>query len=169
MPHRKFEFLMPARADIVFDAFHHHAWRKRWDSLVGQSSVIGGAPCPYVGAETENIGSGALRGLSMRTRFVTFDRPRLAAASMIDRAWPFERWAASMKHRAVAGGESSMIYTYSFETRPRWLRWIMEPVVVAMFDRQTRQRFGHFQAFLRDHAAGIAAWQDQQQVESVQD
>jgi hypothetical protein len=41
MPHYRFEFPMPARADVVFDAFHFHHWRVQWDTLV-QGTRYGG-------------------------------------------------------------------------------------------------------------------------------
>jgi hypothetical protein len=157
--HRRFEFPMPARADIVFDAFHYHRWRLRWDSLVRATHVLGGAPCPFVGAVTENAGAGVLRGLAMRTEFVSYDRPRVAAAKMLGRSFPFTRWAASMKHEAIDGERSLMIYTYTFEVGPAWLRWVVEPVTTWIFDWQTRRRFRRLQAFLRTHAAEVAHWQ----------
>src|SRR5262245_17402963 len=98
MARHRLEFPMPATAEVVFDAFHYHEWRRRWDSLVSATHVEGDAPCPFVGAVSENTGRGFLRGLSMRTRFVSFDRPRVAAASMLGRSFPFARWAASMRH-----------------------------------------------------------------------
>lgn len=94
---------------MVFDAFHYHRWRAQWDSLVGLTRVEGGAPCPFVGAVTENTGAGWLRALSMRTRFVSFDRPRLAAAFMLAPSWPFVRWAASRHAEVVARWQASGI------------------------------------------------------------
>ena len=41
--HRRLEFDMPASADVVFDTFHYHHWRPRWDSLVRETEGIGGA------------------------------------------------------------------------------------------------------------------------------
>lgn len=159
MVHERFEFEMPASAEVVFDAFHYHEWRSRWDSLVNATHVIGGAPCPYVGAITENSGGGILRGLAMRTEFISFDRPRIAAATMRGRSFPFVRWAASLKHHPAANGHSLMVYTYSFEAGPRGLRWIVEPVTKRIFDWQTRKRFERMRAFLAGHAAEVAAWQ----------
>jgi hypothetical protein len=40
--HRSFNFAMPASAAVVFDAFHYHHWRHRWDSLVSTTAVEGG-------------------------------------------------------------------------------------------------------------------------------
>ena len=61
MAHQKLIFSMPARADLAFDAFHYHHWRGQWDSLVSHTQVQHGAPCPSVGAISENTGAGALR------------------------------------------------------------------------------------------------------------
>src|SRR5690349_20385061 len=120
--HRRFEFTMPAPPAVVFDAFHYDHWRRRWDSLVRRTRVNGGAPCPFVGATTDNAGKGVLRLFALHTRFVTFDDPpRVAAASLVEPCFPFTRWAASMRHRAAGRDESILIYTYTFETGPKIL------------------------------------------------
>jgi len=159
MAHERFEFAMPARADVVFDAFHYHCWRSRWDTLVDKSRVLGGGACPYVGAVTENPGRGWLRTLSMRTRFVAYDRPRVAAAAMVGQSFPFLRWAASMKHRPLGADRSVLVYTYTFEVGPEALRWLIGPVVKRLFDYQTRRRFRRLQTFLALHASEVVAWQ----------
>ena len=150
---------MPASEVVVFDAFHYHFWRMRWDSLVSATHVLGGAPCPCVGVVTENAGAGALRGLSMRTRFISYDRPRVAAATMVDRSFPFTRWAASMRHRPAGPNQSVLVYVYSFDVGPSWLAWLLEPVVDGVFYWQTRRRFGRLQQFLLNQAAQVEEWQ----------
>jgi hypothetical protein len=86
---------MPAEAEVVFDAFHHHEWRLRWDSLVRATHVLGGAAHPFVGAVTENLGAGALRGLAMRVwqtrrRFRRLSR-FLAQHAQEVRGWQLEQ------------------------------------------------------------------------------
>jgi hypothetical protein len=108
---------------------------------------------------TENAGAGALRGLAMRTEFISYDRPRVAAARMLGRSFPFTRWAASMKHQAIDDARSLMVYTYTFEVGPPWMRWAVAPVTAWIFDWQTRRRFRRLQAFLRAHAQEVARWQ----------
>lgn len=159
MPHLRLEFDMPAEAAVVFDAFHHQHWRVRWDTLVGTTRVQGGAPCPFLGAVTESVGAGLLRGVTMRTRFVAFDRPRLAAATMLEPAFPFHRWAASMQHRPQGPGRSRLVYTSTFDVGPGAWRRVLSPIVTALFARQTRRRFARLQAFLAAHAGEVARWQ----------
>ncbi|MDQ1813877.1 SRPBCC family protein [Massilia sp. CCM 9210] len=159
MAHERIAFPMPASCEVVFDVFHYHQWRARWDSLVSHTEVDGGAPCPYVGAVSENVGGGLLRALSMRTEFVSYQRPRLAAARMLGTSFPFSKWAASMKHESAAGGGSVLIYTYNIEAGPRMLRWLIEPVVHHVFRRQTVKRFERMRAFLATNASEVEAWQ----------
>jgi hypothetical protein len=159
MAHRRLEFAMPARAAVVFDAFHHHFWRSRWDSLVSATHVLGGHPCPFVGAVTENAGAGALRGLSMRTQFISYDRPHVAAATMLGHSFPFTRWAASMRHQPSGSDASLLVYTYNFEVGPVALRWLLAPIVERIFRWQTRRRFGRLRAFLARHAGEVERWQ----------
>jgi Polyketide cyclase / dehydrase and lipid transport len=159
MRHRRLEFPMPATAAVVFDAFHHLHWRFRWDSLVRAADVDGGHAEPFVGAVSNNRGAGWLRGLSMTTEFITYDRPRVAAANMVGRSFPFRRWAASMRHQALADGTSLMIYTYSIETGPLALRWFSDALIGWTFDHQTRRRFARLHDFLATHANDVEAWQ----------
>jgi len=161
MAHQKMIFPMPARADLVFDAFHYHEWRRQWDSLVRRTRVENGAPCPSVGAITENLGAGALRALAMRTQFVSYDRPVVAAASMVGQSFPFTKWAASMRHQDVSPSQSLLIYTYTFQVGPAPLRFVLEPLVEWVFVRKTRQRFQRLAQFLASHAADIADWQQE--------
>jgi hypothetical protein len=159
MAHRRFQFEMPASSEVVFDTFHYHQWRLRWDSLVDDTRVMDGAPCPYAGAVTENSGGGLLKALSMRTQFVSFDRPRNAAAAMLGTSFPFRQWAASMQHKSIDDRRSLIIYTYTFRAGPRGLSWLVEPIVRVIFDWQTRRRFRRMHEFLVRNAHEVAAWQ----------
>lgn len=73
MPHNRFGFLLPAAPDVVFDAFHYRRWRRQWDTLVQDTNIFGGEPCPLVRAIGENERLGLMRALSMRTQFIAFD------------------------------------------------------------------------------------------------
>lgn len=75
MARRRLTLTMPGSAADAFEAFHNHEKRLRWDTLLSSAQVEGGGTHPYVGAITANTGRGWMRGLSMRTRFVSY-RPR---------------------------------------------------------------------------------------------
>jgi hypothetical protein len=106
--------------------------------------------------ESSGTGAGALR-LSMKTCFVSDDRPRVAAAKMVGCSFPCRRWAASMRHCADGPGRSRLIYTYTFEVGPPVLRWLREPPVIWVFHWQTRRRFARLRSFLT--TVDIEHWQ----------
>ena len=134
-------FNMPAPAQAAFEAFHHHSIRMRWDTLLAEAYVEGGGDHPYVDAITFNRGKGWKGGMSMRTRFVSYEPPRLAAAVMIEPSGLFGEWAASMKHRDLVNGCSELVYSFNLRLRPRWLLAPFDWIAIRIFAWQTRKRF----------------------------
>jgi hypothetical protein len=105
----------------------------------------------------------------MSTRFVSYDRPVVAAATMVGSSFPFTRWAASMRHKPLGAHQSLLVYTYSFEVGPAALRWLLAPCVEWVFARQTHKRFGRLRAFLATSAADVERWQREQNIPGVAD
>lgn len=132
---------MPAPAQAAFEAFHHHSIRMRWDTLLAEAYVEGGGDHPFVGAITFNRGKGWKAGMSMRTRFVSYEPPWLAAAAMIEPSGLFGEWAASMRHRDLPNGASELIYSFNLRLRPRWLLAWFDWIAIRIFAWQTRKRF----------------------------
>ncbi len=144
MARRRLTLTMPGSAADAFEAFHNHEKRLRWDTLLSSAQVEGGGTHPYVGA---NTGRGWMRGLSMRTRFVSYRPPELAAAATVGPAGPIAFWAASMHHRDTEAGKSELIYTFSLRLRPS-LR-LFDALAAWIFERESRRRFAAMADYLR--------------------
>ncbi|MFM0598107.1 SRPBCC family protein [Paraburkholderia dilworthii] len=142
-------FHMHATSAEVFEAFHNHDTRLRWDTLLTQATVEGGYRYPYVGAVSINVGRGWKGVFCLRTRFVAYDPPQLAAATIDQPAGIFNEWSASIRHRDRDDGTSDLIYTFRLGLRPRWFHWLCVDAVTAIFEEETRQRFESLAAFLR--------------------
>ena len=56
-------------------------------------------------------------------------------------------WAASIRHADLGPDESRITYTFHFRARPRWLAWLLEPIMLVVFRWETRKRL----RALRDH------------------
>lgn len=142
-------FHMPATSAEVFEAFHNHDTRLRWDTLLGQATVEGGHRYPHVGAVSINVGRGWRGAFCLRTRFVSYDPPYLAAATIDEPAGIFNEWSASIRHRDRSDGTSDLIYTFKLVLRPRWFHWLCFDAVTAAFEKETRKRFESLAAYLR--------------------
>jgi hypothetical protein len=154
MAHGRLVFVMPARSADAFEAFFHHSVRLRWDTLLSVNYIEGGGTHPYVGAISTNRGRGWKASLTMRTRFLTYDPPRQAAAELVEPTGPFALWAASMRFEDRDDGGSDLIYTYSIKLRPRWAGVLLDPLVGFLFARATRRRFAAMADYLRVNRRG---------------
>lgn len=141
--------IIPASCEAVFDLVHDYQRRLDWDTLLREAYLTGDATAAGKGVTAICVGRRALGGFAIETRYVSFDRPHVAAVEMINRPPLFGRWAASIRHVAVDARSSKITYTWSFEAKPRALRWLFEPVMARVFRWETRKRL----RALRDHFA----------------
>lgn len=78
--------------------------------------------------------------VSFRTRYVSFDRPHVAAIKLEGRPPFVPTWAASIRHEPLAPRRSQATYTMTFTAKPSWAASVIEPVARLMFRRETRRR-----------------------------
>jgi hypothetical protein len=81
-----------------------------------------------------------LGGVRFRVRYVTFDRPELAAVTLVAPVFLFESWAASIRHRRLTDERHEIVYTLTFRCRPARLAPIIEPVAAGLFRWETARR-----------------------------
>lgn len=148
MTTRRIKLIMPCSAVDAFEGFHNHGVRLQWDSLLSHATIEDGSSHPYIGAISSNRGRGWKRLFAMRTRFVNYKPPRVAAAVLIEPQGCFQEWSASMQHRDLDDGTSELTYTFSVRLRPRWLGWLLNPLVNALFEFETRRRFAAMAKYL---------------------
>jgi hypothetical protein len=142
---------IPASCEDVFDLVHDYDRRLTWDTLLRAAYLTDGFTSAQKGATSVCVGRRSLGGFALATRYVSFDRPHVAAVELINSPPFFGRWAASIKHEPIDDKSSRITYTWSFEARPRALRWAFEPVMARVFRWETRKRL----RALRDHFASV--------------
>lgn len=139
MVHARVTETMPASCEAVFDLLHDYDARLDWDTLLREAFVEGGGAAGK-GVVAVCRGRYLIGGLTVRTVYVSFERGVVAAVKMVNHPPLFERWAASIRHEVVDRDHSRVTYTYNFRARPRWLAFVLEPVLAAVFRWETRRR-----------------------------
>jgi hypothetical protein len=147
MPHGSLSETIPAPSGDVFDLVHDYDRRLSWDTLLSAAYLTDGSQQAGLGATSVCVGRRSLLGIALKTVYVAFDRPRLAAVKMVNHPALFGTWAASIRHDDLPAGQSRITYTWTFTARPRWLAWLVEPIMQRVFCWETRRRL----AALRDH------------------
>jgi hypothetical protein len=141
---------IPASCEDVFDLVHDYGRRLEWDTLLSAAYLVDGATTAGKGVVSVCVGRRSLGKLAIKTRYVSFERGVVAAVEMINAPRFFGRWAASIRHHALGDEASRITYTWSFESTPRWLRWLFEPIMARVFRWETRKRLRALRAhFLR--------------------
>ena len=103
------------------------------------------------------VGRRSLGGFALKTVYVTFERPKVAAVRLVNRPPFFATWAASIRHEDLAAGTSRITYTYTFTARPRWLRFALEPIMGRVFAWEIGTRLRALAAYFRAAAAPSVA------------
>jgi Polyketide cyclase / dehydrase and lipid transport len=144
--------VIPASSVEVFDLLHDYARRLEWDTLLSAAYLDDGHACAAKGATSVCVGRRSLGALALKTRYVSFDRGKVAAVELVNSPPFFGKWAASIRHVDLGAHASRVTYTWSFRSKPRLLRWLFEPVMARVFRWETRKRL----RALRDHFARTA-------------
>jgi polyketide cyclase/dehydrase/lipid transport protein len=124
----------------VFEILHDYGRRLEWDTLLTRAELLGGATAAGVGVRTLCEG----RGVPMETEYVSFVPGKVAAVKLLARQFPFETFAASIRHERIGDDRSRVIYVYAFTTRRRWLA----PVANALLWFETRKRLSALKRYV---------------------
>jgi len=140
--------IVPASSHTTFDLLHDYTRRLEWDTLL-QAAYLDGAAVADKGVTAVCVGRRSLGGIAIRAVYVSFDRPRVAAVRMVNAPAFFKSWAASIRHENISDQESRITYRFHFVTKPRFLRFILDPIMERVFLWETRKRLRAIKAFLK--------------------
>lgn len=143
--------VVDAAPEVAFDLTQDYSKRLTWDPFLRSAELLNGARTPAVGVRAWCV---ARAGFGMETEYVSFVPPRVAAVKMTRGPWLLEVFGGTWEFTSVAGTRTEVTFRYLFRTRPRWLSWLLEPVVSWWFSRETRFRVA---ALKRTLAAGATS------------
>lgn len=130
----------------VFAVLHDYARRLEWDTLLTRAEILDGATAAGAGVRTLCVGRRSLGGIPMETEYVSFVPGKVAAVKLVAPRFPFETFAATIRHEPLGEERSRVTYIYSFSARPRFLAWLVSPIVNALLRFETRRRLSALRA-----------------------
>jgi polyketide cyclase/dehydrase/lipid transport protein len=134
--------------ETVFDLLHDYDRRLQWDTLLRKACLLHGAARADVGVQSLCAGKWSTGGIPIISEYITFQRPEFAAVKMVNDPPLFKSFAATIRHTPLDNTRSKITYTYHFEAKPRWLAWLLEPVMNFKLKREMRKRLGALKGFL---------------------
>ncbi len=126
-----------ARPAELFALTQDYGRRLEWDPFLKSADLLNGAQQPSVGVRAWCV---AKSGLGMETEYVSFNPPRTTAVKMTRGPRLIDRFAGSWRFEEIAPGQTRVSFRYGLRARPRWLAWLLTPVLSWVFARDTRKR-----------------------------
>jgi hypothetical protein len=140
MPKGTVKEIISASAEDVFDLLHNYEKRLEWDTLLQKAYLEPKFETAKLGAISVCQGRAILGGFALRTKYVSFQRGKVAAVKMLNRPPFFESFAASINHQNLTDNKSEVVYTFNFTAKPKFLCFILHPIMSKIFAWETRKR-----------------------------
>jgi polyketide cyclase/dehydrase/lipid transport protein len=153
MPHGQVSDVIPAPADDVFRLLHDYNRRLEWDTLLQAAYLLDNCQEAALGARSVCKGKRMLGGIALTTEYISFRPPDVAAVRMINRPPFFDTFAATIRHQSQADGSSKIEYNYNFTSRPRWLRFVLHPIMNFCLKMETKKRIAALRRYFANRSA----------------
>ncbi len=127
----------------LFALTQDYVRRLEWDPFLKSAELLDGAPTAGVGVRAYCV---AHNGLGMETEYVSFNPPRACAVRMTRGPRIIGSFAGSWRFEEVSPGVTRVGFRYNLRARPRWLAWLLTPVVGWVFARDTHKRLAALKA-----------------------
>jgi hypothetical protein len=121
----------------LFALTQDYAVRLRWDPYLREARLLGSATRPAKGVRAWCV---AKSGLGMETEYVSFNPPRVAAVRMTRGPAILSSFAGSWRFGEVGPDRTRVAFRYHLAARPRWLRWLFDPLLQISLARDTDRR-----------------------------
>lgn len=144
---------VPASCAQVFALLHDYDRRLEWDTMLQSATLCDGHTTAALHATTICTARWYLGGISMQTQYISFKAPHVAAVKMLNRSLFFDSFAATIRHKDLKDGWSTVEYHFSFEARPRWMRWLLHPIIGSILHWETRKRLRALRNYFETNTA----------------
>lgn len=148
MPTAEIRETIQASAEAVFELLHDYERRLEWDTLLQEAYLEPEFDEAKKGAISVCRGKWILGGFALRTEYVSFEKGKVAAVKLLNQPPFFETFAASIRHIPINNNSSEIIYKVNFTAKPRWLRFILNPLMRFIFVWETENRFAALKNYL---------------------
>lgn len=126
--------VIDAPAAELFGLTQDYSRRLEWDPFLRSAALVGGAPGAEMGVRAICV---ARSGWAMETQYVSFNPPRATAVKMNRGPWFLEGFAGSWRFEETEPGRTRVDFRYGLQARPRWLSWLLNPILAWSFTRDT--------------------------------
>lgn len=147
MPIIEDSIVIDASASGLFALSQDYSLRRKWDPFVRKMRFGAGASESALGVR---VWVRAWTGLTMEVCFVGFHSPNSVAMTMVKGPFFFRKFAGTWLFKSQSSGATRVTFRYSFTTRWRLLRPLLDPVIGRVLRRDLRARLRGLKSGVED-------------------
>lgn len=145
----KYSVEINATAKELFELTQDYSKRTLWDPLTNEAFLVNADTA----ADGELVRCTAKNGMSMDTVYVSYKPNKVAAVKLIKGPYIFDKFAGGWRFDELSPNKTLVKFSYTITTKPKWLSWLLTPLVVAGFRHETRKRIRALKAYAERHTS----------------
>ena len=149
MPKESLSIELPVSCNAAFALIHDYDRRLLWDSMLSKAEILGGSTIAQKGVQTKCVATWRGAWLAMTTEYISFEEGSVAAVKLVEPLPFFGKFAATIRHEKIEENHSKVIYIYSFQARPKILRFFLNPLLNLLLKREIKTRLLALQKFFK--------------------
>jgi len=120
----------------LFYLSQDYSVRLEWDTYLKSAKLV---DSDEAGLGKKSLCKSKFR-FEILSEYITFNPPRLVAIEMVSGPIFLRKFSASWQFKMLTDKCTEVIFTYSFNTNPRFLSWLIEPIIAKLYriDMQIR-------------------------------
>jgi len=129
----------------LFDLTQDYSRRLEWDTYLSEAYLLNGAKFADVGVDSFCKNKS---GSVMISRYISFNRPSVAAVTMIKGSYILSRFSGAWNVKKIDEMNSILIFTYNFELKGGLLGRLILPVVAYLFSNDMKKRLNTIKSYV---------------------
>ena len=91
----------------------------------------------------------------MDIEYISYKPNEVAAVKMVKGPYIFDEFAGGWQFKALSDGHTRVRFSYNITARPRWLSWLLTPILCFKFRRETEKRIVALTAYAERQFAAL--------------
>jgi len=121
----------------LFDLTQDYKKRLEWDPYLTEAYLLDGAKHADLGVDSYCRNRS---GSVMISRYISFDRPNVAAVTMVKGPLILKRFSGAWNVKKLSEERSLLVFTYNFELKGGFIGRLFLPIAVYVFSKDMKNR-----------------------------
>ena len=131
--------------EAVFDLTQNYSKRLDWDPYLVEAYLLEGEKHAAIGVKSLCKNHS---GLAMVTQYISFNRPHVAAVTMIKGPWLLKKFSGAWNVKYLSKNHSMLVFTYHFDLKGGFIGKLFLPFVVSKFSKDMKARLVAIKSYL---------------------